>query len=144
MAALTDNITSTFQDPGTKGETRYVDVAASTKIYMGALVGENAAGAAIVPTNTATTVRILGYAVQGYDNSASLSATTTKPLQVRTNVILKCTCTTTPVAGQLVYAQNDNPADILAAAGAGPAREFGRVIEVRASNETLVKLMDVI
>lgn len=69
MAALTANRNTVERD----GKTLSLPVAASTKIYQGAIVCLNSSGLA-VPASTATTLKAIGRAEELADNSAGLAS----------------------------------------------------------------------
>lgn len=69
MAALTANRNTVERD----GKTLSLPVAASTKIYQGAIVCLNSSGLA-VPASTATGLKAIGRAEELADNSAGLAS----------------------------------------------------------------------
>lgn len=126
MAALTASIAQTLKDTG-GAYSRRMNIAASTHIYEGGLVGINATGEAIVPEGTAATVRIVGVAQKEYNNT-EVSATTGKELWVMTSAVWKVTCNALPIIGATIYAATDNPDDCNTTAGT--LTPLGTVLEI--------------
>ncbi len=80
MTALSDNRATDKYDPNVAPEFFVVNMAASTKIYKGALVGVDANGRAVAGTSVASS-RVLGRAEEYVDNSTG--AADAKTIKVR-------------------------------------------------------------
>lgn len=120
--------------------TRDFDVAASTKIWAGALIGINVAtGIAGPMTNV---LRFVGVAREGFDNSGSLAATTGKPLIVELNQweLLTLAGVNPQDEGRPVSATADDA--IVFSTGLSDVNRVGRIMRSPAANQVYVWIED--
>lgn len=81
MAALTKD---KIRKCRTTGRTFLGDMAAATKIYLGALVAKNAAGN-VVPASDTAALKVIGVALETVDNTGAAGA---KQIQIQAGVFL--------------------------------------------------------
>lgn len=109
MTALSDNRATNKYDPSVAPEFIVVNMAASTKIYKGALVGVDVNGRAVAGTSVASS-RIIGRAEEYVDNSSG--AADAKTIKIRQGVYYLANSATTDAItaadiGRECYAVDD-------------------------------------